>query len=474
LKKESGGIKDLFGQSAVYGFGLFLRKAISFFLIPLYTHSFTQTQYGKLAMIYLFSGALTTFFNLGLDEAFLKQFTEKGCDKKEVFSRFFLFRLFYSSLFLFTILFFSSRLSSVLLTPNDIHLIQLASIIIWVECLLTPGLLILRISNRSKNYVILNTIRFIINLALNILFVLYFKMGVAGVLLGNLGSSFILFFLLYPEMLKFLIVKMDWKPVKKLLHYGLPLLPLSVIVWIGLDLIDRWLIKWILGLDKAGVYTLGYQFGTAMGILVYGFCGAWTAFFFNNPENKKTFADSSVIFVRGALVLWAILSFFTPEIFKLMVAEKYWIAQSIVPIIALSYIFFGLQEIFTAGFYIKSRTGLLIPIALVPLLINIGLNLYLIPRYEIMGAAASTLFSYFLFASFAYIVGNKVFPIKYNLKAILLDISLGILLISVTTLAGNTLYQRISAFSILISILAYKEKGRIRRFVNSIIIKKSL
>ncbi|MEJ2356249.1 MAG: polysaccharide biosynthesis C-terminal domain-containing protein [candidate division WOR-3 bacterium] len=136
--------------------------------------------------------------------------------------------------------------------------------------------------------------------------------------------------------------------------------------------------------------------------------------------------------------------------------------------------FFGLQEIFTAGFYIKSRTGLLIPIALVPLLINIGLNLYLIPRYEIMGAAASTLFSYFLFASFAYIVGNKVFPIKYNLKAILLDISLGILLISVTTLAGNTLYQRISAFSILISILAYKEKGRIRRFVNSIIIKKSL
>lgn len=469
MKKESGGIKDLFGQSMVYGFGLFLRKAIGFFLIPLYTHSFTQTQYGKLAMIYLFSGALTTFFNLGLDEAFLKQFTEKGCDKKEVFSRFFLFRLAYSSLLLFITLLFSSRLSGLLLTSGDIYLIQLASITIWIECIITPGLLILRISNRSKNYVILNTTRFIINLALNILFVLYFRMGVPGVLLGNLGSSVILFFLLYPEMFQFLAIKIDWGPVKNLLHYGLPLLPLSIIVWIGLDLIDRWLIKWILGLDKTGIYTLGYQFGTAMGILVYGFCGAWTAFFFNNPENKKAFADSSVIFVRGSLVLWAVLSFFTPEIFKLMVAEKYWIAQSIVPIIALSYIFFGLEEIFTAGFYIKSRTGLLIPIALVPLLINIGLNLYLIPRYEIMGAAASTLFSYFLFASFAYIVGNKIFPIKYNLKAISLDLSLGILLISITTLAGNTFYQRILAFFILISALAYKEKNRIKKFLSSLI-----
>ncbi|MEJ2568535.1 MAG: polysaccharide biosynthesis C-terminal domain-containing protein, partial [candidate division WOR-3 bacterium] len=412
---------------------------------------------------------LTTFFNLGLDEAFLKQFTEKGCDKKEVFSRFFLFRLAYSSLLLFITLLFSSRLSGLLLTSGDIYLIQLASITIWIECIITPGLLILRISNRSKNYVILNTTRFIINLALNILFVLYFRMGVPGVLLGNLGSSVILFFLLYPEMFQFLAIKIDWGPVKNLLHYGLPLLPLSIIVWIGLDLIDRWLIKWILGLDKTGIYTLGYQFGTAMGILVYGFCGAWTAFFFNNPENKKAFADSSVIFVRGSLVLWAVLSFFTPEIFKLMVAEKYWIAQSIVPIIALSYIFFGLEEIFTAGFYIKSRTGLLIPIALVPLLINIGLNLYLIPRYEIMGAAASTLFSYFLFASFAYIVGNKIFPIKYNLKAISLDLSLGILLISITTLAGNTFYQRILAFFILISALAYKEKNRIKKFLSSLI-----
>jgi len=416
-------------------------------------------------MIYLFSGVLTTLFNLGLNEAFLKQFTDKPNNKKEVFSRFFFFRLAYSSLFLFLIILFSSRLSNLFLTPKDINLIQIASIMIWIECLANPGLLILRITNRSKNYVFLNTIRFIINITLNILFVLHFKMGIAGVLIGNLGSSLLLFFLLYPEISKFLTIKFDWAPLKKLLNYGLPILPLSITIWLGLDLIDRWLIKWILGLDKTGIYTLGYQFGTAIGILVFGFCGAWTAFFYNNPENKKAFADSAIIFIRMALILWAILSLFTPEIFKLMVAEKYWIAQSIIPIIALSYIFLGLEEIFTAGFYITSRTRLLVPIALTPLLINIALNIYLIPRFGIMGAAVATLFSYFLFALFSYLIGNKIFPVNYNLKTISSDLFIGIILISLTYLAGNTIYQRVSAFVILITILAYEEKDRIRKLL---------
>jgi O-antigen/teichoic acid export membrane protein len=465
LKKNSGSVKDLFGQSTVYGIGLLLRKALGFLLIPLYTHTFTHTEYGKLAMIYLFSGVLIIFFNLGLNEAFLKNFPEKENDKKEVFSRFFLFRLIYSSLFLLALIFLSSWLANFLLTSKDIYLIRLASLTIWIECLCGPGLLILRITNRSKNYVLLNTIRFIINIALNIIFVLYFKMGIAGVLLGNLASSFILLFLLYKEIRRFLTIKLNWGPLKKLLNYGLPILPLSIIIWIGLDLIDRWLIKWILGLDKTGIYTLGYQFGTVMGILVSGFCGAWTVFFFNNPENKKAFADSSVIFVRSSLVLWAVLSFFTPEIFRFMVAEKYWTAQSIVPIVAFSYIFFGLEEIFSAGFYIKSRTALLIPIALTPLLINISLNLFLIPRYGIMGAAVATLFSYFLFAFFSYMIANKIFPVNHNLKIISVDLCLGILLISLTNLAGNTLYQRILAFVTLISILAYKEKEKIKKLL---------
>jgi O-antigen/teichoic acid export membrane protein len=468
LKKKSGGIKNLFGQSMVYGIGLFLKKAIGFFLIPLYTHSFTQAQYGKLAMIYLLSSALTLFFSLGLNDALMKELSKKNSNEKEIFSRFFYFRLIYVSLFLILLTAHSRWIASFLISPGDASLISLAILTIWLESLFEPAMLILRIQNRSKKFVIINTFRFVINIGLNILFVLHFKFGVAGVILGNLGSSTIFSLILYPEIHKLLTPKSDLSKITIFLKYGLPLLPLCIIIWLGLDLIDRWIIKWILDLGKTGIYTLGYQFGAVMGILVHGFRASWTPFFFQNPDKKQLFADSAITFVRLALILWGILTFFTPEIFQLIVAKKYWGAQTIVPIIAFSYILFGLEEIFTAGFYIKSRTVLLIPIALVPLLINIALNLLLIPYYGIIGAAIATLFSYFLFALFSYIIGNRIFPVEYNIKTILSDLFFGIILLYLTILAGGILYQRLLAFTILCSVFSYKEKTRIKQLYKQI------
>jgi len=468
LKIKSSSIKDLFGQSVVYGIGFFLKKALGFFLIPFYTHAFTHIQYGKLAMIYLLSGVLTLFFSLGLNDALMKELSEKNVNKKELFSSFFSFRLIYISFFLILLLINSKWIASFLLSPGDSSLISLAILTIWIEGLFEPVLLVLRIENRSKKFVIINTLRFIINISLNILFVLHFKFGVGGVILGNLISSSLCFLILYPAISKLLIPKFNLNKIKNLLKYGLPLLPICIIIWIGLDLIDRWIIKWILGLGKAGIYTLGYQFGTVMGILVHGFRASWTPFFFKNPDKRQLFADSAITFVRLSLILWGILTFFTPEIFQLAVAKKYWEAQTIVPIIAFSYILFGLEEIFTAGFYITSRTRLLIPVALTPLLINISLNIFLIPRFGIMGAATATLFSYFLFAMFSYLIGNKIFQVNYNLKIISLDLCLGVILLCLTTLAGNILYQRLIAFIILCLVLCYKEKTRINKLYHQI------
>ncbi|MEO0293105.1 MAG: oligosaccharide flippase family protein [candidate division WOR-3 bacterium] len=467
--KNSGSVKELFKETIIYGIGLFLKRAIGFFLIPLYTHTFTQKEYGKIAMIYLLSSILILLFTLGLNDALLKQITEKNAEENEVFTRFFIFRLIYTSIFLLLLIIYSEQVAIFLMEPDEGYLISLAILTIWIETLFEPALLILRIKNQSKKFVTINTLRFLSNIVFNILFVLKLKLGIGGVLLGNLLSSSIFFFILYPEIHSRFTLKIKWTKIKNLLSYGLPLLPLSFIIWIGLELIDRWIIKLILGLSEAGIYTLGYQFGTVMGIIVHGFRASWTPFFFKNPRKKEAFANSAITFVRLSLFLWAILSFFTPEIFKIMVAKEYWEAQSIVPIIALSYIFFGLEEIFTAPFYIKSRTGLLVPIALTPLLVNIALNLYLIPFWGIMGASFATLFSYFLFALFSYLVGNKLLPVNYNLKIILSDLCLGIALLCLTTLFGNALYQRLLAFIILCSVLCYKEKTKIKILLQKIL-----
>jgi O-antigen/teichoic acid export membrane protein len=464
MESSSGKIGSLFKHSIIYGIGLFLKKAIGFILIPLYTHQFSQFQYGKLAIIYLYSGALILFFSLGLNDAFFKQFTKKTRDEKDVLSRFFFFRLLYTTLFLAFFIIFSNRIAAFLLDKGDGYLIALATLTIWIESLTTPSLLILRINNRSTSFVIANTLRFILNCGLNIFFILYFKWGVGGVLLGNLLSGLIFFFLLYPVLTRYLTSKINWGPIKELLLYGLPLIPLSFTL-LGLDLADRWIIKWIAGLGKAGLYTLGYQFGAVMGIIVYGFRISWISFFFNNPEKKKAFADSATILVRLSLILWGLLSFFRGEIFHIMVAEEYYPAMSIIPIIAFSYILFGLEEIFTAGFFIKSRTKLLFPIALSCLVINIILNILFIPHYGIMGASVATLISFLFFASISYFVAERFFPIEYDFRSILTDLGIGILLLALPYIGGNPLSLRIISFLLLCSIIGWKEKDRIKRVI---------
>ncbi len=381
-----------------------------------------------------------------------------------MYSRFFFFRLFYTSLFLACFITFSRVIAGILLNIDDGYLIQLATLTIWIESLSIPSILIIRIKNRSKIFIAVNTIRFLVNCGLIILFVLYFKMGIGGVLLGNLLSGLLYFFLLYPVLHHYLTRRINWGPVKDLLKYGLPLLPLSFLL-LGLDLADRWIIKRISGLGTAGLYTLGYQFGAVMGILVHGFRISWISYFFNNPEKKKTFADSAIIFTRLSLILWGILSFFTKEIFHLMVAEEFHSAITIVPIIAFSYILFGLEEIFTAGFFIKSRTALLFPIALVSFIANVVLNLILIPLWGILGASISTLLSFLLFSSVSYFTCEKFFPVKYDFRSIITDIGTGIILFAVPYIGGNHIILRVLSFILLCSIIGWKEKDRIKKYI---------
>ncbi|MCK4421780.1 oligosaccharide flippase family protein [candidate division WOR-3 bacterium] len=468
MDSSSDKIRSLFKHSIIYGIGLFLKKAIGFILIPLYTHQFTHFQYGKLAILYLYSGALILFFSLGLNDAFFKQFAKEKSDEKDVFSRFFFFRLFYVSIFLFLFLIFSNWIARFLLEPGDGYLIRLATLTIWIESICMPSLLILRIKNRSVKFAVVNTLRFIINCGLTILFILYFGMGVGGVLLGNLLSGLLFFFILYPQFHYYIKNKVNWSPIKELLIYGLPLLPLSFTL-LGMDLADRWVIKWMAGLGKAGLYTLGYQFGAVMGILIHGFRISWISFFFNNPEKKETFANSAIILVRGSLILWGILSFFTKEIFQLMVAKEYFHAIPIVPVIAFAYMLFGLEEIFTAGFFIKSKTSLLLPIALFAFITNILLNILFIPHWGIMGASLATLISYLLFAIIAYLVAERFFPIKYDFRTILTDLGIGILLFGGSHLCGNGIIPRLIAFLILCSYIGWKERKRINSLIRQYI-----
>src|SRR5208337_2721623 len=88
-------------------------------------------------------------------------------------------------------------------------------------------------------------------------------------------------------------------------------------------------------------------------------------------------------------------------------------AYKVVPIVALAYVFQGANRFFLAGTYIAKKTMHLGPVGLASAAANVGLNLFLIPRYGMLGAAWATACSFFLMSALAFVVSQRAFPIPY-------------------------------------------------------------
>ncbi|MCK4966773.1 polysaccharide biosynthesis C-terminal domain-containing protein, partial [bacterium] len=99
------------------------------------------------------------------------------------------------------------------------------------------------------------------------------------------------------------------------------------------------------------------------------------------------------------------LHFFGPE---------YWDGVKIVPVVMLAYVFYGLYVNLIVGIYIKKKSIYLPYITGAGALVNIGLNILLIPVWGIMGAAVAAAVSYFIMAGLMFASVHKIYPIQYE------------------------------------------------------------
>ena len=97
----------------------------------------------------------------------------------------------------------------------------------------------------------------------------------------------------------------------------------------------------------------------------------------------------------------------------------YWEGVKIIPVVMLSYIFYGLYVNFIVGIYLEKKSIYLPYITGVSALVNIALNFILIPAMGIMGAAVATAGSYFVIAGLMFLVSEKFYPVKYEYVRIL-------------------------------------------------------
>ncbi|MFQ5824189.1 MAG: lipopolysaccharide biosynthesis protein [bacterium] len=418
-------LKRLTKHSAIYGIGHILTRSIGFLLLPLHTNQLPTDQYGVAGVVFTFLALLVIVYTYGIDAAFLRYFILSNDPKKrrQIFSTAFWAVFVSACVFSILIYLFALKISRIIISEGDFsQIVRLTSLILLFDSLAFLPFLFLRAEEKSIPFVALKFINIIINVSLNVLFIVVLKKGVEGIFLANVWASGITFILMVPILLKQISLDFYWSDFKELLQFGLPYLP-STLAVVALDLIDRFILEKMAGLEVTGIYNAGYKLGIFMNLFVSAFRFAWHPFFLSTSKQenaKEIFSKVLTYFTTLGTGIFLIISFFIDEIVRLKIfgftlfGSDYWAGTQVVPIILLSYLFYGMYVNFIVGIYLEKKTHYLPFITGTGAFVNIVANILLIPRFGMMGSAYATLLGYAVMAVSLYFFAQRYYAIRYE------------------------------------------------------------
>jgi len=255
-------------------------------------------------------------------------------------------------------------------------------------------------------------------------------MGVAGVLLSSTIASSIVGGTLMIGMFRETGLSFSTAVTRKLIAFGAPL-----VIWdIGsfvLHFSDRYFLRAYDSLAGVGIYSLSYKLAMLISLFVSGpFTNIWVpkALEIERREGAGAVAvlGSIVHYYNLVLVTVAVgVSLFASDVIRLVTGPEFHAAGRPVPMLALAMVLFGYRGIAQVGALIRERSDLVAKSTIVAAVSVIGLNMLLIPRWGVMGAAVATALAFGLEFVLMRRFSMRVYPLPVDLVVLLKPVALG-------------------------------------------------
>ena len=424
-RARPGALFALVKDVAAYGVGDLLLKAASFFTLPIYTRLFTATDFGKLSYVTTAVALVSAIVGLGGESAYARYFfaVDSEEERATITSTWFFFLLGWIvtvSLLLLPASGIAARYSFG--TAQDRWLFALA--VLGMPVALLGSLLgqVLRNQFRAKLFTALNVAATLLTIGLSLLAVTTLRMGIAGILAGTLAAGL----LLLPVRLW--AVRALIRPVfsatwlRRLLSYGLPLVPASLAYWVFATS-DRILIGKLSTLEEVGYYSVAASLTSVLG-LAYGALGqAWSPhavrLYEQDPEEARVMHGRVLTYVLALFGLLAVgITAFAREAIFLLATERYAAAALAVGPLALGFMAYASTQITAGGISLAKRTHYIATYSWIAALLNVALNLLLIARWGMVAAAWTTAAAYG-FLTVAYgVTSYRLWPIVYETRKV--------------------------------------------------------
>ena len=420
-------IKQTSKDSIVYGLGNIAVKVIGFLLIPLYTDPkyFSVDDFGVIALLDISGLVLISLMASGLPQSLMRWFWENGESRyqKGIFFMSLSFQIIISLSFCLILLPLSKEFSGIIFSTPDlsyaIKLLILSSALQAVNNLVNT---LMRLQSRSVLFSAVNLLKLITVLFLTIYFIVFRHMGVPGIYLAQVTGNLLFLIILSGYTLKNCVPFFNFTLFRAMSRYGFPLL-LANFAGASLSVIDRYSLNSLALLKFVAIYALAFKISSVLKlVIVDSIKMAVTPIVMqkiNSPDNKrfysKTLLYSSFVLMLGIIAI----SLFSYEAIKVISkSAEFWQANIVVPVLSLSVFFTNMRETSSYGLLINKKTGIVGMNVVISAILNIVLNLLLIPRWNITGAAVATALTQFIYWSLNYYFSQKEYYIPYEQRKV--------------------------------------------------------
>jgi len=436
---------SLVRHSLVYGMVPFLRYGVSIGMTAFYTAKLHTSGYGVKEVLDLWILLAQQLLGLNVLGGMLRIYFDRKSEQDRAL-------VISSSILLLSALAwslcgwslaFSDQLAPLLLGSgsaefprSDLELVlKLTLILIPFQLSTLAGLYYLQILRRSALYAGVQLAKLALEVALHLIFLGILGWGLRGFLLGLLIGEAATTLLLTGWILVRIGPRVSWSAFSPVLSYAAPLVPVGLFQ-LGLHQADRRLLEHVFtgtkGLDLVGIYGLGYKVSYLVNAMVLGpFLQVFQPYVFalrDPAERARTVSLVSTWALATVASATLVVVLFGRQAVELLSGSPAFDgAWRVIPWVASGYVFWALYNTAVIPLYLDKRTK---PVALInalALVTNIGLNLLLIPRFEIVGAAAATLISFALLAVLGMLASRSAAGVRFELgrQAAILSIVLG-------------------------------------------------
>ena len=418
-------LKQLAGETAIYGFSSILARVLNFLFVPIYTRMLTQVQYGVVTEFMAYIAILQVVLVLGLETGCFRFANKEGEDPRKVYSGALLAVTGLNLAFLSCMVAFSDSISAALGYEGYRSLIIYVAAILFCDSITAILFAKLRQEHKAVKFATFKTIKILTETGANlILFFVYpAQPDFTYPIMAILVSCVLCLALFIPDILH-LRLTWDGAVVKRMLAYSLPLM-VAALPGVANDFLDRILFRYFDTSAEAwraslGVYQAAVKLAVIMNLFIQMFRYAAEPFFFQRAKDKNSKELYAVVMewftAFCGLVLLGVVGYI--DIISLFLGKDFRVGIGVVPIMLLSYMLLGMLFNVSMWYKLSGKTQMAIWITLAGLLVTTVINVVFMPHYSYWASAFGHLASYLVMFILSAWLGSKYYPIPYKWKHI--------------------------------------------------------